>query len=137
MSANLEDERAFWRDFIEIYRENPCLWNTKCKEYSNRDMKNVAYNVLINKLKEKDSGANRDTVVRKINTFRSSFRKEHHKVQSSYKSGAATDDVYNPSLWYYQDLYFLLDVEAQRPSVSNIQVSNRINILKLLLIIII
>lgn len=120
MSDHTED-RLFWREFIEIYKQHPCIWKVKSKEYSDRNMKNAAYETLVNKLKEKDENANRESVVKKINNLRSSFRKEHKKITSSYKSGAAAVDIYRPSLWYYDLLLFLHDQETSRPSVSNIE----------------
>ncbi|XP_064104319.1 uncharacterized protein LOC135214179 [Macrobrachium nipponense] len=83
-------------------------------------MKNEAYETLVKKLREKES-ATRDTVTKKINNMRSSFRKEMKKVENSKKSGAATDDVYRPSLWYYDQLLFLRDQETPRTSSSDIE----------------
>ncbi|XP_064110271.1 uncharacterized protein LOC135218057 [Macrobrachium nipponense] len=84
-------------------------------------MKNEAYETLVKKLREKDGSATRDTVTKKINNMRSSFRKELKKVENSKKSGAATDEVYRPSLWYYDQLLFLRDQETPRTSSSNIE----------------
>lgn len=79
-------------------------------------MKVECYEKLINKLKEKYSDANREMVVKKINTFRTTYRKELKKVEMSEKSGAGTDDVYEPTLWYYHILSFLKDQEESAPS---------------------
>lgn len=57
--------------------------------------------------------ANRDMVTKKINSLRSSYRKEKKKVQDSERSGACADDVYKPSLWYYNLLIFLDDQDNQ------------------------
>lgn len=94
-----EEECQFWAEFIEIYKENLCLWKIRSKEYSYKVKKNAAYDLLVAKLKEKDSGATRELVTKKINNMRSSFRKECKKVLSSMKSDAGTDDVYTPNLW--------------------------------------
>ena len=56
MSAS-EDDRRFWIEFIDIYRENPCLWKVKSKEYSDR-----AYDLLVEKMREKDKEATREFV---------------------------------------------------------------------------
>jgi len=93
MSATLsttEEERRFWSEFIEIYREYPCLWKIKSKEYSDKVKRNVAYDLLVEKLKEKDGAATRELVTKKINNMRSSFRKEFKKVLSSMKSGTVS-----------------------------------------------
>ena len=52
-------------------------------------MKNAAYGKLVNKLREIDPSANKDTVVKKINNLRSSYNKELKKVQASNKSSGA------------------------------------------------
>lgn len=121
-SATVEpsSDTVFWTEFIDLYKSYPCLWMIKSKEYSNRDAKTAAYNVLIEKMKEKNERANRETVTKKINSMRSSFRKEMKKVTASRKSGAAADDIYHPRLWYYHLLLFLQDQEDARESVTNI-----------------
>lgn len=101
MSFSRED-KIFWEEFIDIYREHPCIWKVKSSDYSDRNKKAAAYDVLVRKLKEKDESARRDTVTKKINNLLSAFRKEHKKVISSQRSGTSADDVYQPSLWYYE-----------------------------------
>ncbi|CAJ0963028.1 unnamed protein product [Ranitomeya imitator] len=43
------------------------------------------------------------------------YKKEVNKVEKSQKSGAGTDDVYVPNLWYYDLLAFTRDQEIPRP----------------------
>lgn len=105
-------------DFIEAYRSHPELWDVESPHYSNRNKKAAAYEALIDKLKLVEPDATRDSVVKKINNLRSAFRKELRKVKDCKKSGSAGDDVYTPTLWYYNDLMFLVDQETSEPSVS-------------------
>ena len=65
--------REFLTEFIHMYREYPCLWKIKSKEYSDTVKKNLAYEHLTTKLKEIDSDANKEKVVKKINFLRSCF----------------------------------------------------------------
>ena len=104
MMSDFWVDKKYWCEFIELYKQHPCLWNVKSKEYSNRNIKNQAYEILVRKLKEKNESATRDTVTKKINNMRSSLRKEVKKVENSKKSGAGADDIYHPSLWYYDQL---------------------------------
>ncbi|XP_018577741.1 uncharacterized protein LOC108916036 [Anoplophora glabripennis] len=108
-------------DFIEVYKSLPCLWQIKSKEYSDRNKKNAAYQKLIEKLKEAKADANRDFVIKKINSLRSSYRKEKKKVSESLKSGAGTEDVYTPTLWYYDLFKFLDHQETPRRPVTNFE----------------
>ena len=107
-------------EFIEIYKSEPCLWKVKSDDYHNRDKRNAAYKKLIEKLQEIQPEANLDMVKKKINNMRSNVRKEQKKIDSSMKSGASTDDVYKPALWYFHFLNFLKDQDNPRPSVSNL-----------------
>lgn len=107
-------------EFIDLYREEPCLWQIKSKEYSNRNLKQMAYDKLVTKWQEVDPEATKDIVVKKINSIRTCFRKELKKVAASILSGCATEDVYCPTLWYYSNLEFLRDLETPRESISNL-----------------
>ena len=65
-------EKQFWAEFIELYRQNECLWRIRSKDYINKLKKNEAYELLAEKLKEKDSDATIETVKKRINNMRSS-----------------------------------------------------------------
>jgi hypothetical protein len=59
----------FLSQFIEIYKQHECLLKIKAKEYLDCNKKYAAYEVLINKLREIDPDANKDKVVKKINSL--------------------------------------------------------------------
>ncbi|KAK7025487.1 hypothetical protein SK128_017606 [Halocaridina rubra] len=107
------------REFIELYRSEPCLWRVKSKAYSDRVKKAEAYEKLIVKLREVEPEATRDTVVKKINNLRTAYRKELRKVTSSIAMGCAPDEVYVPRLWYFNLLSFLNDQDISDTPVSN------------------
>lgn len=51
------------------------------------------------------------------------------------KSGAGTDDIYKPNLWYFDSLMFLKDHEMPRSSISSdcpefIDTLSQVNILR-------
>ena len=62
-------EKQFWAEFIELYRQNECLWRIRSKDYLNKLKKNEAYELLAEKLKEKDSDATIETVKKRINNM--------------------------------------------------------------------
>ena len=72
--------REFLREFIELYRNFPALWKIKSKEYSNRDLKREAYDVMVAKLNDVDKNATKETVIKRINSLRTSWRKEVNEV---------------------------------------------------------
>lgn len=109
----------FTIEFIELYRSLPCLYDVKNKKYLNKPLKTAAYNELVEKLKTIDVAATKDTVVKKINNMRSSYRKELKKMKESKRSGSS-GDMYETSLWYFHNLDFLYEHEIPRNSKSNI-----------------
>lgn len=68
------------KDFFDLYRKHTCLWNVKSKEYSNKMKRNAAYEELLLKLQECQPHSTMETLKKKINNFRTSFRREHKKV---------------------------------------------------------
>lgn len=79
----MEENRQFWTEFIEIYRDHSCLWNVKSEEYSNKHKRNSSYEVLLRKMKEINPDATLELLKKKINNIRTAFRREFKKV--SYK----------------------------------------------------
>lgn len=120
---SLKNDKTILLEFIESYKSYPCLWKIKSSDYSKRNIKDRAYEVLIEKMKEVDVKANRDTVVKKINSSRSAYRKEVKKIKESTRSGAGEEDVYTPHLWYFNHLDFIRDQEIPRETVSNMDPS--------------
>ncbi|XP_039300643.1 uncharacterized protein LOC120355947, partial [Nilaparvata lugens] len=101
-----KSSREFLTDFISLYESFPCIWRVKSKEYSDRNKKEGAYERLVEKFKEIDVNASRETVAKKINSLRSVYRKELAKVNKSIRSAAGEDEIYKPSLWYFDLLHF-------------------------------
>lgn len=107
------------QEFIEIYKSEYCLWRVKSKEYHDKNKKAAAYEKLTEKLKELEPHATKDDVIKKINSLRSNVRKEKKKCNESTKSGASADEVYKPTLWYFDLFNFLGDQDTPRESRSN------------------
>ncbi|KAG8273145.1 hypothetical protein J6590_027483 [Homalodisca vitripennis] len=107
------DERKFLLEVIEVYHSLPALWDNKWKDYSNRIKKNEQYDELLQKYNERYPEADRKALVKKINSLRTNFRKEFRHIKNSEKrkSGAETDEVLEPTLWYFDEMKFLIDLE--------------------------
>lgn len=122
MSDMREMSRDFIREFIDIYRQHPCLWQVTSKDYKNKCKKFEAYKILTKKLQTVHPTATKHNVIGKINTLRSGFRREYRKVQKlKYsKNGSDTNEVYVPSLWYYDILTFVREQDtSQRSNASD------------------
>ncbi|XP_069601850.1 uncharacterized protein [Ranitomeya imitator] len=108
----------FIRDFIEIYQSFPCLWKIKSPEYCNREKRREGYLKLIELYNRHapEEAANEAVIKKKIQALRTVWRKELNKVLQTTRSGASTEDVYVPKLWYFEHLNFLRDQEVPRTS---------------------
>lgn len=99
----------FLTEFIQLYRSFPCLWQVRFKGYKDRLLRNRAYDALVQKLREVNPIADRETVIRKINTLRTAFRREYKKVRSSQRMVKNPRQRYKSSLWYYDILKFVAE----------------------------
>lgn len=110
----------FLPQFIQMYRDLPCLWKVHSKDYSDRIKRNEAYTKLAELCTVVYAKADISYVSKKIANLRTIFKKELNKINDSKRSGAGADQVYVPRLWYFESLRFLADQEEARPSVSSL-----------------
>lgn len=110
MAAVKDADLEFWIEFIEMYREMPSLWKVYSDQYKNKRLKQQCYSKMLEKLREIEPSATIDLVKRKINTFRSNYRREVNKVLNSKLKG----QTYHPSVWYYKHLDFLYEDETNQ-----------------------
>ncbi|XP_023722064.1 uncharacterized protein LOC111872416 isoform X3 [Cryptotermes secundus] len=110
----------FLTRFLEAYRELPVLWQVRSTEYSNRGKRDEAWDLLVQFTREKIHDADLNFVKKKVDSIRASFRKELRRVRESKRRGASGDDVYKPTLWYFDLLLFTADQENPRKSKSSL-----------------
>jgi hypothetical protein len=70
----------FVSEFTKLYRTLPCLYDVESKQHSNKQLRNSAYSKPVKEMQAVDRTTTKDTVVKKINNMRSSYRKELKKV---------------------------------------------------------
>nr|CAH7764868.1 unnamed protein product [Callosobruchus chinensis] len=116
------DNKTFWKNFISLYRAHPGLWQIKSKEYSNKHMKNSAYQELFEKCKEICPEADTKYVRKKIDSLRAGYRRELREIGKSKRTGSSADDIYEPTLWYFGLMSFIEDQEEVRPGISSINI---------------
>ncbi|XP_049543741.1 uncharacterized protein LOC125956170 [Anopheles darlingi] len=109
-----DEERQFWREFLQLYRALPDMWKMNSEGHRKRSKRDKALQILIAKMKEIDPDASKDSVGAKINSFRSTYKRELKKMREAMQSGSE----HIPTLWYFHDLDFLRheDIEAQDTS---------------------
>ncbi|XP_077330048.1 uncharacterized protein LOC143964311 [Lithobates pipiens] len=110
----------FLPQFLEMYRDLPCLWKVHFKDYSDRQKLNEAYTKIVELCTVVYAKTDISYVTKKIANLRTIFKKELNKINESKKSSAGADQVYVPRLWYFESLRFLTDQEEARPSVSSL-----------------
>ena len=98
----------------------PELWKVKSETFKNKAKKKVAYEKLVQKLKEIYPTASKTDVIAKLNSFKSSYRRELRKIRDSKKSGVGTDEMYVSNLWCFEDLSFLTDQETPVMGTSSL-----------------
>ncbi|XP_046473765.2 uncharacterized protein [Neodiprion pinetum] len=92
---------------IDAYKEEPCLYATNTPNYHNKNLRTMALNRVNNAVLRLRPASTTKECSNKFHNLRNQFNIEHSKVKSSLKSGTGTDDIYKPSLWYYEKLLFL------------------------------
>ncbi|XP_011186436.1 uncharacterized protein LOC105214611 [Zeugodacus cucurbitae] len=97
--------RMDWRraeilDLICMYRESECLWNYLNPEYKDIDLKKNAWEEIANFF-----GRNVEEVKKKIKNLRTSYVLEKKKVDT--KKISSGDSLYQPRLFYYDEMTFL------------------------------
>ncbi|XP_039967852.1 uncharacterized protein LOC120779575 [Bactrocera tryoni] len=113
--------KDFVSEFIDLLKNEVAIWQTKSDKYKNKSEKNRSWNNLLTKYKEIDKSATLETVKKKYNGLRSCYRRELQKVRRSEKSGASAENIYIPTLWYFESLNFLMDQEIQMEGISSFE----------------
>ncbi|XP_056387651.1 uncharacterized protein LOC130282838 isoform X2 [Hyla sarda] len=109
----------FLKEFIDMYRSFPCLWNVKISDYSNKQKRLKAYESMVNLCRSVCPSANIQFVKHKIANLRTVFKKEFNKVQVSKKTATSAEDVYVPRLWYFDLLKFTIGQDSPKEGSSN------------------
>lgn len=63
-------------------------------------------------------------MINRLNSLRTNFRKEWKKVKDSERSGAGTSDVVEPTLWYFNEMRFLIGIEEPCTSQNTMEIEN-------------
>ncbi|XP_047000013.1 uncharacterized protein LOC124615887 [Schistocerca americana] len=117
------DERIHLLKCIQVYRSLPALWKVKSVEYKNKDIKNESYNILLKVFQERYPSATKEDLKRKFNSLRTNFRKELRKVNDR-QSVSGLEDTCQSTMWYFEEMKFLIDQESPDTSFSTIPDEN-------------
>ncbi|PIO11668.1 hypothetical protein AB205_0157380 [Aquarana catesbeiana] len=112
-------DNDFMAIFIDMFRELSCLWEINHPHYRNQTKRKTALDQLLEIVKQVIPMADITYLKFLIDGLRSTYVREHQKVQNSQRSGAA-DDIYVPRMWYYDRLHFLAGQTEPRPTLSSL-----------------
>jgi hypothetical protein len=74
--------RDLLQDFIRANKRQLCLWCIKSKDYYDKAKRDAAYDILLKKYKLIDPKTDKEAVVKKINAFRTNYRKKRKKLKN-------------------------------------------------------
>lgn len=104
--------------FVELYEAEEVLWNVKLNDYKNKDARNAAIQRIIQNL---NSECTIQDVNSKINNIRSTYIQEKNKIKISTGTGSGADDIYVPTLpWFEIAERFLSGVVKSRKTFQNV-----------------
>ena len=106
---------------IEVYHSLPALWNMKSKDYSNRMKKRTIRTSASQIERERFPDADKNHLIKRFNSLRTNFRKELKRIKDSEKSDTGADGVVERTLWYFEEMKFLIGQEKPCTSLNTIQ----------------
>ena len=120
-------EKREWADnetssLINFWRDEECLYNSKCEAFSDRDERNKAVGRISEKLEELGISATTSQILEKLTSLRSYYSGQRGKERSSQSSGSGSAQVFVSAWKFMKDLIFLEDNYVPRKTVSNIGV---------------
>ena len=105
--------------FLDLYHNEPILYNATLEEYRDRDLRAAAAKRISAALNIRGFGP--AEIIRKFKNLRSSYCQELKKIAASKRSGRSTDEVYKPKVvWFEKMNSFLHPHVQQRPTKSNL-----------------
>ncbi|XP_068629992.1 uncharacterized protein [Battus philenor] len=117
----MEQEKRLIIELLQLYRDFPCLWDHTHLLYNNREAREQAYNVVLEKYKAIREDATLENLKKKLENMRATYKREYKKVQAARNNG---EREHRPTLWYYKYFTFLDNSEDQIESETNASVDN-------------
>jgi hypothetical protein len=120
-----ESKRRREKIYFRVYRG--VLFFTgfvECKEQGlqQQNKKNEKYEHLRRKYRVKFPDTDKNQLIKKVNSLRTNFRKEPKRIKDSEKNGTGADGVVEPTLWYFEEMKFLIGQEEPCTSLNTIQI---------------
>lgn len=98
--SNSKFTEAQTAKLVDLYIEHECLWNLTSVTYRNKNMRQAAEKEIIEKFGMNGFGL--AELKQKIKNLRCTYNQECLKIKKSKKSGAGTEDLYVPTIKWFQ-----------------------------------
>ena len=97
---------------VQLYREQECLWNIRCDEYKNKQIRTSALQQILKEMGI--NGIKIEDIKSKIKSIRNTYLLEVDKIEKSTRSGAG-GNVYVPRVPWFEELNsFIKNVAVRR-----------------------
>ncbi|VEN50461.1 unnamed protein product [Callosobruchus maculatus] len=106
---------------LEEYRKWPNLYKVKSVNYKNRNKRREALDSIVDAVKTVKSDVTSADIQSKFQALKQNAQRERKKCIESQRSGAGTDEIVEPSLWYFNLIQFVFDDMDPRPAVDSLQ----------------
>ncbi|XP_050501756.1 uncharacterized protein LOC126881503 [Diabrotica virgifera virgifera] len=121
-SNNYQWTKNIVKILITQLEKHSCLYSVTSKDYKNKSKRKSAMWSIQNNLKEHGVTITEADLKKKIHGLRTQYLAELRKIKRSKSSGAGADEVYVPTLWCYELLYFFQeDSYPERESATNFE----------------
>ena len=115
---------------IECFRSRPVLWDVKLRSYKDRALKVTEWEGLAADFNEANTAHDDISSLilqKKVESMKVMYSRNNKKVRESRKSGMAQEEVYKPTLWYFEKLRFLSDSFSVRSGRSNLALQRKVS----------
>ncbi|XP_073833857.1 uncharacterized protein [Musca autumnalis] len=112
----MDSDSAYLKEFLLCYEKQRCLWDTAHPGYTRRDERNESYKTLSKIMEKYNKPSSLYDVRKKINTIRSSYKRELRKIMQSEACG--DDNLYQPKIWWYDYCKFLTTTDKHSQGMS-------------------
>ncbi|KAL4091218.1 hypothetical protein QTP88_025943 [Uroleucon formosanum] len=124
LSKNMEWSNDLILEFLELYEQEPCIWNPKHPQYK---IRNTVYDSWENISKNLSVPYSISDLRKKKYSLMATFRKLVNKVKASKKTGSGLD-IYKPDWFAYEAMAKFLHSVNQPNTIKSSRVSvSRLN----------
>ncbi|CAH1957435.1 unnamed protein product [Acanthoscelides obtectus] len=106
---------------LEEYQKWPNLYKVKSANYKNRNLRRQALDAVVQALRSLKPNVTAQDVQAKFQALKQNASKERRKCLESQRSGAGSDDITEPSLWYHNLIGYVFDNSEERGAFDSLE----------------